>query len=121
VKTKTRRRKTAAPVIGPLHYGRMKVWSTDSNKSARLVDGPGWFIGQQNGLDIGQVYCTASQCPKTMEGFAKLFCAAPDLLAALTAILHEVSGDYDGWAQDAVSAARIKQLAREAIAAAESP
>jgi hypothetical protein len=64
-----------------LHYGPLKEWASVDGK-ARLVDGLGFFVGHTTGLDVASVSCTASQDPVEQEAIARLFAAAPDLLAA---------------------------------------
>ena len=71
----------------PLIYGPTKKWSNEGGK-ARLVTGRGWFIAPEgNGFDVAEVHCTNSQDEKTQEAYARLFAAAPDLMAACESAL----------------------------------
>lgn len=52
----------------------------------------GFFIGPVGrGHDIAQVHLTASQKREDQEAFARLFVAAPDLLAACEAVMEFLS------------------------------
>ena len=63
--------------IAPLECGRTKP-------IPGIRTTAGWFIRPTGpGLDIGEVYLTASQDEATQEAYARLFTRSPDLLEAL--------------------------------------
>lgn len=75
-------KKRAMHSPGPWQYGTKKKMGSVGDK-ARIVDDKGfWFGSDEQGLDIGEVYVTASQDTAVQEANARLVIAAPDLLAA---------------------------------------
>lgn len=88
-----------------LIYGRKKKMESVDGK-VRVVTDRGWFIGPDGkGLDVGEVYCTASQNEAEQERFARLFAAAPKLLAALRAVLDCIEV-IEGFITEAMDEAR---------------
>ena len=78
--------------LPPLEYGRLKEIVAEGGK-ARMRNSRGWFVGPiAGGLDVAEVHHTASQDATTQEGYARLFAAAPELLAALEEVTPELYG-----------------------------
>lgn len=98
-----------------LTYGELKEFKGVGGKARLQPSGKGYFIGPEHGLDIGQVHLTASQDAKVQEGYARLFAAAPDLLAALKQCLPLVASHVNMTGGDGLL---TLQVAYEAIAKA---
>ena len=86
---------------------------------AREIEGDGylpqWIVEHDVDLELG--VCAMDRCNPRQEANARLIAAAPELIEALIEVVEEYEGYSDGWEEDSVAHAIVKN-ARALIAKA---